>query len=259
MTKNKKRVMAYVSGLVAISFAFSGVVAAQFTSPNYKVEESYFGTGGELETSSPNYKSRQSTGSLGVGNGSSANNDSTSGFNTPADPFLEFAVSGATVNLGTLNESTASSGAAQAGACNCSFYVRSYMSSGYSVVTISQPPTNESNNSLQAKSVLGVPSTDPDVEEFGINVVDNSTPNVGANPVNDPDGTFADGQASTGYSTPDQFKYNAGDIIASAPATAGNQGVGKTDYTISYIAKISRMSKAGSYVMNHDLVAVPTF
>ncbi|OGL30583.1 hypothetical protein A3F37_01800 [Candidatus Saccharibacteria bacterium RIFCSPHIGHO2_12_FULL_41_12] len=259
MTNNKKRVIAYVSGLVAISFAFSGVVVAQFTSPNYKVEESYFGTGGELETISPNYKSRQSTGSLGVGNGSSANNDATSGFTTPSDPFLEFAVSGATVDLGTLSESSTSSDAAQAGACNCSFYVRSYMSLGYSVITVSQPPTSESNNSLQAKSVLAVPSTDPDVEEFGINVVNNTSPDIGADPINDPDGTFADGQASTGYSTPNQFKYSAGDIIASSPATAGNQGVGKTNYTISYIAKISRMSKAGSYVMNHDLVAVPTF
>lgn len=251
--------MSYLSGVVAITFVFSGVVSAQFVSPNYKLEEAYFGTGAELDISSTNYRLNQSTGPLGVGSSSSTNYDVNSGFNTPAEPFLEFAVSGATVDLGTLSESSTSSGSAQAGACSCSFHVRSYMSSGYSVVTISQPPTSENNNTLQAKTVLGVPSSDPDVEEFGINLVDNSTPNIGANPVNEPDSTFADGQASTGYSTTNQFKYNAGDTIASAPATAGNQGVGKTNYTISYIAKISRMTKAGSYVMNHDLVVIPTF
>lgn len=234
-------------------------VMAQLTSPNYRAEETFFGTGGELDASSTNYRSRQSAGSLGVGDANSPSYRINAGATTQADPYLEVGVSNATVNFGNLSDSSTSSGAAQADACNCSFYVKSYLSSGYVVVTVSQPPTNESGDSLDAKTTLGVPSTDPGVEEFGINLVDNTSPDIGANLSNDPDGTFADGKVSTGYSTPDQFKYNVGDIIAESPGTAGNQGIGKTNYTISYIAKIKTITPAGFYSMSHDFVVVPTF
>lgn len=235
------------------------VLFAQSSSTNYQAEEMFFGTGGEVDMTSLNYQAQGSAGSLGVGAGSSTNYDAESGFLTPSEPFLEMAVTNATVDFGTLSDSSTSSGAAQGGACNCSFYVRTYLSSEYTVVTMSQPPTNESGSVLTAKSVLGVPSTDQNVEEFGINVVDNSSPNIGANPSNDPDSTFADGQAATGYSTADQFKYGVGDVIARSAATAGNQAVGKTNYTISYIAKANRITAAGLYTMNHDLVVVATY
>lgn len=259
MVKNKKRFLgSIIVSLFAVA-AFPGLLLAQSSSPNYKIEESYFGTGGEVDASSANYRARQSTGSLGVGNTSSTNFDATAGFNTPSEPFLEVAVMDASVNFGTLSDTSTSSGAAQGGDCNCSFYVRSYLSSDYSVVTMSNPPTNESGNALAAKSVLGVPSTNQNVEEFGINLVDNTSPNIGANPANVPDDTFADGKAAAGYNTSDQFKYGVGDTIASSPATVGNQGVGRTNYTISYIAKIKRLTPAGLYKMQHDIVVVPAF
>ncbi len=50
------------------------------------------------------------------------------------------------------------------------------------VITASAPPTNESGDELQAKSSQGNPSGSTSVEEFGINLVDNSSPDVGANP-----------------------------------------------------------------------------
>lgn len=259
LSKNKKSITRYLLIGVMVIFGAPSIVFAQSSSTNYRVEESYFGTGGEVDATSTNYRSRQSSGSLGVGNTSSANYDAIGGFNTPSEPFLEVVVTGATVNFGTLSDASTSSGAAQGGACSCSFYVRSYLSSEYVVVTASQPPTNESGNVLTAKSVLGAPSSDQNVEEFGINLVDNSSPDIGANPVNDPDSTFADGQAATGYSTANQFKYGFGDVIARTPATAGNQGVGKTNYTISYIAKIRPITPAGLYVMEHNIVVVPTF
>jgi hypothetical protein len=259
MVKNKKTVGWLLAVVALLIMAFPGLILAQSSSPNYRLEESYFGTGGEVDASSTNYRARQSTGSLGVGNTAGTNNDATTGFNTPSEPFLEVVVTGATVSFGTLSDSTTSSAAAQAGDCNCSFYVRSYLSSGYNVITMSNPPTNESGDMLTAKSVLGPPSTNQDVEEFGINLVDNTSPNIGSNPVNEPDNTYADGKAATGYDDPDDFKYGVGDIIASSPATVGNQGVGRTNYTISYIAKIKPLTPAGFYQMRHDIVVVPTY
>jgi hypothetical protein len=124
---------------------------------------------------------------------------------------------------------------------------------------MSNPPTNESGDVLAAKATLGVPSTDPTVEEFGINLVDNATPNIGANAVNVPDNSFADGKIATGYNTADQFKYGVGDIVAQSPATPGNQAVGQTNYTLSYIAKRQSFSPAGLYIMQHVLVVVATY
>ncbi len=233
-------------------------VSAQSSSTNYKVEEVFFGIGGELEATSPNYRAQQSAGSLGVGAASSANYRAQAGFLTDQTPFLEVVVSGSTVNLGNLSVASTAGGASQGGTCNCSFTVRTYLSNTYVVKTMSNPPTSENNVSLAPKTTLGAPIIG--TEEFGINLVANTSPaSFGVVPANQPDNSFADGQAASGYSTADQYKYVVGDTIARSPATAGNQAIGQTNYTISYIANLSSLTRAGVYTMNQDLVAVPTY
>ncbi len=251
--------------LAVIMVLMLGVVQpvfAQSSSTNYKVEEAYFGIGGELEASSPAYKARQAAGSLAAGATSSVNYDAVAGFVTAETPFLEMAVSGASVNLGVLSSTTtATFGAAAGGPCSCSFTVRTYLSSQYVVVTMSPPPTSEGGGVLDAKSTQGVPSTSSNVEEFGINLRANVTaPTIGgANPLNSPDNTFADGTAATGYNTVDQFKYGTGETIARSALTATNPAIGQTNYTISYIAKRKVLTEAGTFVMKHDLLAVATY
>lgn len=246
--------------LFVLSFCLPVVVLAQSSSTNYKVEETYFGSGGQLDASSSSYRARQSAGSLTVGNTSSSSYTAVAGNVTPETPFLEFVVTGATVNFGVLSANTTSYGSAQAGACNCSFYVRAYLSSEYVIVTASDPPKNEYGQALTAKATQAAPSGNQADEEFGMNLVANTVPGTfGANPVNEPDNTFADGKAETGYETTNQYKYNKGDIVARSPATAGNSSVGQTDFTISYIAKRKPLTPAGSYTMQHELIAVPTF
>lgn len=261
MVKNKQRsILALI--LSGILFLNSGgsVLSAQSSSDNYKIEEYYFGTGGEVESSSPNYKARQSTGSLGVGNTASDNFDANTGFNTQSEPFLEMAVMNTTVSFGELDSDTTSYGAARAGDCNCSFYVKTYLSSEYVVVTASQPPTSEGGEVLDAKSSLGAPSSNDAVEEFGMNLVANSVPGIfGANPVNQPDNTFADGEAASGYDQADSYKYGVGDTIARSHADPDKPAVGLTEYTISYIAKPGINTPAGFYQMNHELIAIATF
>jgi hypothetical protein len=68
-----------------------------------------------------------------------------------------------------------------------------------------------------------------------------------------PDNSYADGIAATGYDTPEQFKYEKGDIVARSPGNPNAQAVGQTNYTISYMIKASNITPAGFYVMNHDL------
>jgi len=239
-----------------------GVLAQTSESSNYKIQEYYFGTGGQVQDcateGSANYCANLSAGGLGVGRSSSANYDLEAGFVTQNEVFLEMVVTGATVNFGTFDYNSYSSGAAQAGGCNCSFYIRTYLSNNYVVLTASQPPTSENGDVLDAMP-LGVPSNNAQDEQFGFNLVANSTPNIGANRVNQPDDSFADGEAATGYNVPDQFKYGVGDTIARSQANPNNPAIGVTEYTISYIAKPAINTPAGLYQMNHDLIAVATF
>jgi hypothetical protein len=253
------RIKILLSRTVLCSLLLTSVVSAQSASPNYRVDESGFSSGSNVNASSSNFNAQGTAGLNAIGSASSTNFDVVAGLITPDVPFLEFVVSGAVVDLGVLDPNSATVGAAQAGACSCSFYVRSYVSSSYVVTTVSNPPTSEGGAVLDAKAILGAPSSSDSVEEFGINVVANTTPAVGENPDNQPDNTFADGIAATGYDTPNQFKYAVGDVIARAAGTANTKAWGQTDYTISYVAKSSSISPAGLYSMDHILVATSVY
>ena len=84
---------------------------------------------------------------------------------------------------------------------------------------------------------------------------------MGADPSPQPNSSFANGQAATGYSTVNQYKYSQGDIIAcsGSSGSCSGSGWGATIYTISYIANISLITPAGNYSVNQDLVAVATY
>ncbi|HEX9679603.1 MAG TPA: hypothetical protein VGA08_03215 [Candidatus Saccharimonadales bacterium] len=219
---------------------------AQHTSPNYRIEESTIGPGGLNDANSSNYNLRASLGDLGVGNSTSTNFQLYGGFTTTDEEYLEFVVNGAIVDLGLLSDSTTGTGSA-------TFYVRSYLSNGYVVSTVGDPPANSAGETLDAKSAQGAPITG--TEEFGINLKANTSPTTfGAEPQQVPDSSFSFGYVSTGYNTANQFKYTNGDIIAQADSSSG-----QTTFTISYIANIALLTPAGLYTMDHVLVATATF
>jgi hypothetical protein len=234
-------------------------ISAQ-SSSNYRVDESAFSSGSEFDASSASYDASATAGLSAVGEASSTNFDIVAGLITPDVPFLEFYVTGAVVDLGLLEAGITASGSAQAGSCACSFSVRSYLSSSYTVTTIGTPPASNGGSILTAKSTQGAPSNDQGVEEFGMNVVANTLPSVmGANPSNQPDDGFADGIAATGYELANQYKYNPGDIIARAAGTPNTKAWGQTDYTVTYIARIKATTPSGYYTMKNILVATSTY
>lgn len=244
-----KQLWITVYTLVAAALLTSPTVFAQYTSTNYQTNEIFFGTGGDLDASSTNYKAQTAAGGLAVGNVSSTNYQAYSGFLTPNEPFLELAIDTSLVNLGTLDTLTTKTGTAN-------FHVRAYVDSGYTVQTMSQPPkvTSGANYTLQAMTVLG--SSTAGTEQFGINLRANTSPTTfGTDPAPQPDGTFATGQAATGYNTVNQYKYVVGDTIAQSSGS----GWGATNFTIAYIANIGLVTPAGSYTMVHDLVVVATY
>jgi hypothetical protein len=231
---------------------FGSAALAQYSSSNYKTNEVFFGSGGDNNQSSAHYSATASAGALGVGNYAGTNYRAFSGFLTPNEPFLELQIDTASVNMGTVDPATTRTGQAD-------FHVRAYIDTGYTVQTVSQPPVYTSgsvSHALKAMTSLG--SSTAGTEQFGINMVHNTSPaTFGNNPSPQPDGTFATGVAASGYDTANQFKYNVGDVVAQTPA--GSNGWGLTDYTISYIANASILTPAGDYQMVQDLVAVATY
>lgn len=243
---SKTKTKLWVCGLsFGLSMLLSAQVLAQSSSTNYRLEESYFGIGGELEATSPNYRAQQSGGETGVGNINGNNYQANAGFNTKEEPYLEVSVTGGNTDLGDLSPSSTST-------TTSTFYVRAYLASGYSVVIASDPPTYGSEQ-IDPISTPSAPTTG--TEQFGINLRANTNPTTfGADPSHSPDGSFSFGYAAPGYNTANLYKYDKGDVIAQSDSSSG-----RTDYTISYIYNIGPLSPAGTYIFVQDLVVIGTY
>jgi hypothetical protein len=231
----------FILGMPAVAYA-------QYTSPNYKVDEIFIGGGSVQDSCSTNFCSNQSAGDTAVGDTSSVNFKAQAGSQSTADATIEVSINNNIIDLGVLNTSSTA-------AASASFSIKSYLTDGYVVRIYGDPPTNVSGDSSHALSPLASPNpSTPGTEQFGINLVANSTPGIGANPSQAPDDTFSFGAAEPGYSTPDQFKYVDGDAIASSAISSG-----ETDYTISIIANISQITPGGRYKGLLTLQVIATF
>lgn len=89
----------------------------------------------------------------------------------------------------------------------------------------------------------------PGVSQFGINLRANTTPPVGANEAGP-----GVGVVSPDYDQPDFFRFNSGDMVASASAAADNN-----KYTVSYIVNISKSQPVGVYATTTTYVALGSF
>lgn len=225
--------------------------AQNSSSTSYEVYEAQFGSGGIAEQCSEGeFCAQGSLGANAVGRQSSDNFDAEAGVLTQNQEFLEFVILGTNVNLGEITPSDTGTG-------TVGFYVRSYLSSGYTVYSTGTPPTIGGSEELDPLTSGG--ASQQGVEQFGINLVDNTTPDIGASFYHTPDSDFADGVIAAGYDQADVFRYVDGEAIVQSPGTPGNQGTGRTDYTVSYIANANILTPAGTYIMEHVLIAVATF
>jgi hypothetical protein len=225
----------------------TGVFAQSSSSSNYRVDQTIFGTGGDLDATSPNYRSRITIGELTIGNTASPNYQAYAGFNTTDEPYLEMVVTAANIDLGYLDTAAART-------ANATFYVRAWQAGSYSVRTVSNPPTNTSGG-YQLTPLASPTASAAGTEQFGINLVANTSPTTfGANPQQVPDNTFSFGAAAVGYNTANQYKYVKNDIVAQS-----TKSTSVTIYTLSYIFNINNATPAGQYTFSHNLVATGTY
>lgn len=88
------------------------------------------------------------------------------------------------------------------------------------------------------------------VNQFGINLVQNTAPAIGSNP----EGTFTNATPTPDYSIPDKYKYVSGDVVASSP----NVSLMKK-FTVSYIVNSSSDLHAGVYSTTITYIASGRF
>lgn len=216
-------------------------VAAQMSSDNYSVDETQFGNGASLEDCSDNYCAKTSAGDLTAGSGSSDNYSADFGSNTTDEPLLEVITQAGNQDLGVLDvDHTA--------VATSYIRVRSYLSNGY-VVQITGSPPKMDTHALESMDTLDTAHTG--LEQFGVNLVANTSPSVGANPVQH---DFGVGTASSGYNTANSFKYVDGDIVAESATSTG-----QTDFTLSMIFNISNVTPGGQYRGKLSAVVTPIY
>lgn len=216
-------------------------------SQNYRIDEATLGAGNMNQASSNNFSAQSGFGDLGIGNSASANYQVNAGSQTSPDPVLSVAITSTVADFGVFSPSTTTT-------ANSTFSVINYTSYGYAVQITGAPPTSGAHT---LKGMTTTSISQPGIEQFGINLVANTAPkSFGANLNN---GDFGFGQIGTGpsdtrYSTPNEFRYVSGDIIASAPKSSG-----RTDYTISYIVNVAGTTPGGKYVSNQTLIVTGTY
>jgi hypothetical protein len=131
--------------------------------------------------------------------------------------------------------------------------------SGYAI-TINGVTLTSGGNTVTAMSAAttGVHG----LSQFGMNLVANttstSTPAVGSNVAPVANGTNYRGQALTGYSTADTFKYASGNIIADS-AFGGAGGTDAQIFTTSYIVNVPGSQPAGTYTTTLTYICTPTY
>lgn len=242
----QKKGVWWYGGLSVLSLAllFAGtttVLATTSTSPNYQVTESQFGSGTGIESCSGQYCAQVTIGDPG---GANTARSASFGALSESEPVLEVIIEPGESNLGVLSPK-------QTATKTTTVKIRNHLSGGYILQIYGDSPKFEGHT-------LRTPSTDEvsqaGTEQFGMNVVGNTLPLVGANPLQVPGDQGIFGEAASGYNLTNRFKYVSGDTVARSLTESG-----RTDYTISMIVNISTSTPPGNYSGDFSAIVVPVY
>lgn len=165
-------------------------------------------------------------------------------------PFLTFCVgetvavdcsstAGDLLEFGELSQSTARSATSQ-------FSAATNDPEGYNIFSNGSTMTSGNNiiNPLVDRS-----ASSPGQSQFGLNLRQNSSPRVGANPQGS-----SSGEPTSDYNQTNRFKFENGAVIARSPNSTAY-----TRYTVSYIVNISEDQAPGSYSTSLIYTAIASF
>jgi len=239
-----------VSVFVSAGLLVGVAYADSLKSSHYEFINTDVGGGGLIPSSSPNYQAALSAGDSAIGQTSSASYQTEAGSLTTNDPRLSLSIVSGSANFNTLfSPSTTATATAE-------FSVIDYTSYGYAVQLIGNPPTNGNHTIPPMSNGSGGATTSTlGYEQFGINLVKNTSPNVGADPNRGQFGTSSTYAGPTSnYGTPDNFYYSDGDSVAHSTKSSG-----EIDYTISYVVNVSSLTPGGQYTSNESIICTGTY
>lgn len=233
-----------VAGLLTVWCTGTAMAQTTSTSETYQVTETDFSATSPRENCSGHYCARASIGDIA---GQRSEPPGAGAVFSPAEgeePRLEVIVETGESNLGELSTETTATKTMVVKILN-------YLGEGYTLHIEGNAP--KFKNHLLATPGSPVAS-DPGTEQFAINIAANTTPNVGAAPLQVPADQGVFGEVEDDYKTANLFKYTSGEVIARSNAESG-----RTDYTISMIVNISNSTPAGHYSGDFAAVVVPAF
>lgn len=227
--------------VIGVGASASQVMAQSSNSKSYQMVETEFGSGGLSESCSDGFCATTSIGQAGSGSSATAPEFMKAAY---TEPILEMIITTGESNLGELTtERTATK--------IMNVKIRNYLSGGYMLQIIGDPPKYKDH----ALATPSVPTASkPGSEQFGMNIVKNTTPNIGADPVQEPADAGVFGEAEPGYATANMFKYASGDVFARS-----TQDSGGTDFTITMIVNISNSTPSGHYAGDFSAVLIPAY
>lgn len=152
-------------------------------------------------------------------------------------------IAGSTVNFGTFSPSATSSGTSVMAASTNG-------AGGYSITINGGTLTCLSCSGTPTITALAAQTASATgTSQFGSNLRDNATPDVGADPSGSGTGTY-----TANYGTADQYRFVTGDSVASA-ASASDANA----FTVSYVVNIPGSQPAGVYTATMTYIATATF
>lgn len=244
-----RRVILWGLGIALVIAVLAGVedvFALTSSSSSYQVTETQIGAGSNLLNCSELYCAHPTIGDVTNSPRSSAGGGSSLEFD-PIDtgsPSLDVIIEPGISNLGVLTTDKTSTK-------TMGVKVRSYLSGGYIMQIIGNTP-NYGNHFLHALDEGA--TAQPGVEQFGLNLVANSSPEVGEDPVQVPSDEFSYGKVEPGYDKSNIFKYNSGDVVARSI-----RDTGRTDYTVSMIINVANSTPSGRYSGDFAVMIIPAF
>lgn len=242
-----KRASAVAGSLLVVFLVAIATVPVHATttkSQNYEASETEFGAGAAIDTCSGEYCARASIGLIG---GSSSSENFSAAFGSVSEetePLLELFVEPGKSNLGQLDVNRTATRTMK-------LHVRSHLAGGYTVQVTGSPPSYEGYTLAVPIAPIGSMQGS---EQFALNVVANSSPEVGDDPMLMPEETAVPDVVLSKYSAANLFAYNDGDIIARTESESS-----QIRYTISMIVNVSGSTPAGHYAGDFSAIVTPVF
>jgi hypothetical protein len=230
--------------LLAVAIAVCGGTGTAFaitsSSSHYQLTETQFSSGANGESCSATYCAQASLGDTSTPRASSA------AFGTQAStvPEMSVIVDAGESDLGVLTTEKTSTK-------TMVVKVKSILSGGYVLQIVGDTPKFNGHN----LTALSTPTAaTPGVEQFGLNVVANTSPNVGTAPAQTPADQAIYGAAADNYKISNKFMYVSGDVIGKSSTESG-----QTDYTVSMIVNIASSTPAGHYSGDFSAIVIPIY